>query len=405
MPRLALIALMLGLTVAGCGNNKPVTAAAKPLATSSATATAKTSIPNSGPLVNRGRDWSTLLHSASHYGAALAAGPRTATLRWQRNLGGAISAGPVTAGAVAYVASSTGVLHAIDVRTGKDSWTFNGGGTYGYEDLSTSASVLANGEILWPGPHDHLFALTPQGHLLWTVTVSGTPLTPVVDPAQHLLVLATSTGVLSGYRLGAGASQPKALWSHTLAKASFGNPALAANGTTYETAGDSLFAVTSTGHILWQVQTSDQVEVSAAVTTDGTITFNSDNRYEFGIAPDGTILWRYPMYSLSYSSPITLTGNQVLDGDSSGVVFALKGATGQRIAKVQANGSLWTSVAVDSRGDMYFATRTGLIDGFSATGTKLFALQTSTKFDSYPAIAADGTLLVGGGDGILRAFG
>lgn len=110
-------------------------------------------------------------------------------------------------------------------------------------------------------------------------------------------------GNLSGYRL-AGDAVPTRLWTHKLAKISFGSPALAANGTAYQTAGSSLFAVAANGRMLWQVTTTRLVEVSAAVGSDGTIVFGSDDRFEYGIAPDGTIRWAHPIGNLTYSSPL-----------------------------------------------------------------------------------------------------
>jgi hypothetical protein len=52
-----------------------------------------------------------------------------------------------------------------------------------------------------------------------------------------------------------------------------------------------------------------------------------------------------------------------------------------------------------------FASRTGEIYGFAASGRKLFTIAAGATFDSYPAISGGGTLLVGGDDGVLRAIG
>jgi hypothetical protein len=60
---------------------------------------------------------------------------------------------------------------------------------------------------------------------------------------------------------------------------------------------------------------------------------------------------------------------------------------------------------VDRRRDVYFATRHGDLYGFAAAGRRLFRYHLPTTFDSYPALAGDGTLLVGDDDGELLAFG
>ena len=326
-----------------------------------------------------------------------------ARIRWTRRLEGPIVPGPVSVGGVAYVASNAGVLHAIDIASGKDRWSFNGGGAYG-SDLSTAPTVLADGLILWPGPRDRLYALTPQGKLRWTVPTSRDPLTPAVDQAHRLLVLSDIKGQLSGYRLGDGDSAPTRVWSLTLASPSFGNPALGSDDTTYETAGNSLYAVAADGRLRWQVHTPAEVEVSAALSEDGVVVFGSNDSTEYGVALDGKVRWRHAIGNYTYSSPLTLADHRVVFGNHSGEMTFLDTRDGHPISRDRARGQIWTSAAVDVRGDAYFATRSGGIYGFTRDGRALFTLQTKTTFAGYPSIAADGTLLIGGGDGVLRAI-
>ncbi len=342
--------------------------------------------------------------SASHFGQAKVAGPTAARIRWTRHLEGPIVPGPVSVGGVAYVASNAGILHAIEVSSGKDLWSFDGGGAYG-SDLSTAPTVLADGLILWPGPRNRLFALTAKGRLRWTISTPGDPLTPAVDEVRRTLVLSDTTGRLSRYRLGNGDSEPKRLWSLALASPSFGNPALGSDGTTYETAGDSLYAVAADGHLRWKVDTPAQVEVSAAISDDGVIVFGANDSTEYGVSFDGKVRWRHPIGNYTYSSPLTLAAHRVIFGNHSGEMTVLDTRNGRLSSRDRARGQIWTSAAVDAHGDAYFASRTGGIYGFTKDGRMLFNLKTSTTFASYPSIAADGTLLVGGDDGVLRAIG
>lgn len=379
--------------LAGCGN----------AATSPRSTVQRITVRGSQPTVAAGPDWPTLLHSPAHFGAATVTGPSTATVRWQRRLEGAIVPGPVTLGEIAYVASNGGVLHALDIRSGKDRWTSDGGGSYG-SDLSTAPALLRNGLILWPGPRQRVFALTPQGKLRWTLSLAADPLTPTIDSARHLLVIADTAGGLSAYRLTPGDAALIHLWSRSLAATSYGNPALANNGTIYETAGNSLFAVSTEGRVLWQVKTPSQVEVSAAVADDGTVVFGSNDSREYGVSPTGQIRWRYPIGNYTYSSPLTLAGHRVVSGNHSGDVSILDTHDGHLISRAHGGGQLWTAAAVDARGDLYFASRTGGIYAFAADGRRLFSLHTTATFDSYPAIAGDGTLLIGDDAGLLRAI-
>jgi outer membrane protein assembly factor BamB len=311
----------------------------------------------------------------------------------------------VTGSGVAYVAANDGILHAIDVRSGRDRWTFRGGGTYGTGDLSTSALILPSGEVLWPGPRDRLFALSRAGKLLWTIADDSELLTPVVDQASHLLVLADVSGHISGYRLASPTHRPRRVWSRRLTTAaSYGNPVVAANGTIYQTSGDCLFAIGPSGRIHWSVTTPAAVEVSPAVAVNGIVVFGSNTRYEYGVDPDGHVRWKERIGNYTYSSPVTLAGRRVAFGNHSGQMTILDTDTGHVIRRDTGAGELWTSAAVDSRGDLYFASRTGHIYGFEPGGRQLFDLDAGGKFDSYPALAPDGTLLIGDDNGTLFAL-
>jgi outer membrane protein assembly factor BamB len=392
--RLALAAAALTVAVGlfGCGSSSGDTSAGPSRPSAAA--------PVAGPPTG----WTALLDGPSHFGASRSVGPASAHVRWRRALGAPIVAGPVvSASGTAYVAADDGVLHAIDVRTGRDHWTFNGGGSYG-TDLSTSALILRSGEILWPGPRHRLFALTPAGKLLWTLTGDGELLTPVVDRVAQLLVVADTDGQVSGYRLGSRTLQPRRVWSRRLTSMSFGNPVVAADGTIYQTSGDCLFALSPSGHVRWSVTTPAAVEVSPAVAVNGIVVFGSDTRYEYGVDPDGQVRWKEKIGNFTYSSPLTLPGRRVVFGNHSGQMTILDTDTGQVIRRDTGAGQLWTAAAVDAHGDLYFASRTGHIYGFRASGQQLFDLDAGGQFDSYPALASDGTLLVGDVDGTLFAL-
>lgn len=393
-PRAAAIALVIvgSISLAGCGSgsHRPPPDPSRPSL--------------AGPLAAPGMGWTSLLHGPSHYGASAAVGPTVAQLRWHRAFGAPIVAGPVvTASGTAYVAADNGVLHAVAVASGRDRWTFDGGGSYG-SDLSTSALILPSGEILWPGPRRRLFALSSAGKLMWTLTGDAELLTPVVERRAHLLIVADESGRVSGYRLGSSTRTPQLVWSRRLAKTSFGNPVVAADGTIYETAGDRLFALNPAGHVRWSVTTPSAVEVSPAVAVNGIVVFGSNNREEYGVDPDGHVRWTEKIGNFTYSSPVTLPGRRVAFGNHSGQMTILDTDTGRVIRRDAGAGQLWTSAAVDAQGDVYFASRAGHIYGFGSTGRRLFDFDAGGQFDSYPAIAPDGTLLVGDDDGTLFAL-
>jgi outer membrane protein assembly factor BamB len=387
-----LTAIAAAVTLAGCGSTGHADPPAKPSQPSPA-----------APLTANHAAWSAFLAGASHYGTVASTGPQTGHIRWQRRLGAPIVAGPVvTDGGIAYVAANNGILHAIEVSTGRDRWTFNGHAPSG-SDLSTGPLILPSGDLLWPGPRHQVYAITSSGRVLWTLPARAEPTTPLLDPTGHVLVIADMSGHLAGYRLTNDERLPRLLWSRKLAQGSYGSPVVAADGTIYQTAGNDLFALTPAGHVEWTVNTPQQVEVSPAIATNGIVVFGSDNEREYGIDPNGHIRWTDRIGYYTYSSPLAIPVRRVLFGNHDGQMTVLNSDTGRVIHRDQATGELWTAATVDAQGDVYFASRKGGIYGFTAGGRRLFDLPTGSQFDSYPGLAPDGTLLIGAVNGTLYA--
>lgn len=105
---------------------------------------------------------------------------RTATgdLRWQMSGVVAVNAAPVIVNGVAYVASATGDVVALDVATGLRRWTrslVDGGFDWAY--AITAAPAYADGRLYVPTQWNALVALdATTGAELWRATTPGGPL-------------------------------------------------------------------------------------------------------------------------------------------------------------------------------------------------------------------------------------
>jgi hypothetical protein len=65
---------------------------------------------------------------------------------------------------------------------------------------------------------------------------------------------------------------------------------------------------------------------------------------------------------------------------------------------------VWTAPLVDGSHRTYLGARHGHIHGFAPDGHQLFDLDVGATVDSYPALTADGALIVGVTDGRLLAI-
>ena len=398
---LVLATLLVGVAlIAGCGSGDSASSAATPEGTAPPISQASASYAQ----------WAGALRDPRHTSTATGKGPTSGEIRWKRKLEGPVVPGPAIAkDGTIYEASNGGVLHAFD-PDGAELWSFDGGSPYG-SDLSTTPAITGDGTILWPGP-GALFALNPNGELLWTQRFNSQPLSPLLgDDSGSLVYVMDSGGELNALQVAPRG--PSLLWSTEIGSVSYSSPALGDDGTVYVGADQSLFAVGADGHVAWSFETDDLVEVSPAVTPDGTVVIGSNDAMVYGVHPDGSQKWAHDLGEITYSSPAAAPGGVVYIGDHSGAVSALDASDGETINRYAGQGrsedqlsvGVWTAPLIDRDGNIYFGTRLGHVYGFDASGEQLFDVQTGGTVDSYPALSADGTLLIGSEDGYLYAIG
>lgn len=355
--------------------------------------------------------WPQALHDAQHSSASTAVGPTTGRIRWRRTLEGNVTPGPVVAAdGTIYAASNAGVLHALDPATGEDLWTVDGEGGYGL-DLSTSPAVLPDGVVLWPGPHNTLYAVSARGDVLWRLELDGAVTSPAVE-TDGIAVVGDSTGRL--LLLHPDANGPGATWDVDLDEQTYGSPVIAVDGrTVYQSVLSGVVAVRD-GGVLWRSEApSEIVEVSAALGPDGTVVVGTNDPYQYGLDPtDGDVRWRFRRDFWTYSSPSVTSDGIVYFGDHDNRVTGLDVASGELVFRFSGSREnvnpggigIWTSVVVDAHHSAYVGTREGLVYGVDRDGELMWELRAGTTVDSYPALTADGALVIGTADGELLAI-
>ena len=349
--------------------------------------------------------WPMALHDPLHTATASATGPTTGHLAWTRNLGANVTPGPVIgADGTIYVATNAGVLHALDPSTGADKWTFDGGGPSGASgDLSISPLVLASGDVLWPGSAATLFLLSSQGQLLWKHQFGGAVTSPTV--AGTAVYVQTVTGDLA--KLDVSGATPTLRWTTSLGAVSFASPVIAPNGEVVTTVDDRLVVVADRGgrpSVVWTRRFHGAVEVSAAVGADGTIVVGTNDPFEYAFTSTGAFKWKVRRNTQSYSSPSVSPDGLSYFGGNSGHLQVVRTSSGRPVVTDHGLQGLWGAQVVDARGDVYFGTIGSHVYGYTATGRLLFDVPVAGAVDSYPAMTASGTLVLGDEDGNVYAF-
>lgn len=309
-------------------------------------------------------------------------------------------------------ASNAGVLHALDPATGRDRWTYDAGSPYG-SDLSTTPAVLHDGTVLWPGPGNALVALDRAGRLLWREQLDGFVLSPAVADRNRVYV-ATSAGTVTAWDV-VGAQRHRA-WTYRLGDTSYSSPAVAPDGTVLVASGRTVVALVDRGSsatVRWRYRARDTVEVSLGVGDDGTVVVGTNNDDEIGLRPGGSVRWRFHKGDWSYSSPVVRDGRAYF-GDHLGYLDVVDARTGRQLQRdlgiPRAQGTtsdgtgVWTAPLVDAAGSVFFGTAAGHVYGFGADGRRLWDLDTGAVVASYPALTADGTLVIGSSSGTVYAL-
>ncbi|MDP9117823.1 MAG: PQQ-binding-like beta-propeller repeat protein [Actinomycetota bacterium] len=304
-------------------------------------------------------------------------------------------------------ATNAGMLHALDPATGRDRWTFDGHEAYG-SDLSTSAAVLTDGTILWPGPHDTLYALTRMGALLWRQQLSGQVLSPAVAGSNRVYV-ADQSGHLSAFEITPGAH--RLVWTVDVGGTDYSSPSVGPDGTIYTGADHDLVAVRDLGQsaaVRWRFDAEQVVEVSNGVAPDGTVVLGTNNGREYGVRPDGAVAWSFPIGDNTYSSAVVRPDGTAYFGDNSGRLREINQAgsvTHEIVPLGPKKESIWTSAVVDAAGNAYWGSTSANVYGYDSGGKQLFTISVDGSVDSYPALGSDGTLYVGTVAGTLYAIG
>jgi outer membrane protein assembly factor BamB len=366
-------------------------------------------VPAAVPGTTTWAPWPSELHDARHSGSATTTGPTTGKIRWRRHLAGGVTEGAaVGADGTIYIASDAGILHAIDPSTGKDRWTYDAHATT-KTDLSVSPLVLPDGSILYPTPTARLDALSPSGRLLWTQSLPGTPTSPVTANGKRVYV-GEDSGAVSAIDIRPGGGH-KLAWTVKTGAQSYASVVTNGAGRVYTTSGSSLVAIDdhgATADIAWRADPNDgQVEVSPGLAPDGTVVLGTDGATEWGYHPDGKLAWHAGSRAETYSSPAVTNSGLAYVGDHKSRVHVYDVSTGTEVATYQIAPPtlIWSSNVVDKDYRVYFAGQNGHVYGVSPAGVVLFDVNLGAPVDAYPALTADGALIIGASNGTLVAIG
>jgi hypothetical protein len=124
----------------------------------------------------------------------------------------------------------------------------------------------------------------------------------------------------------------------------------------------------------------------------------------YALKPNGALMWRTELGTESYSSS-SVSGALAYYGDNSGALHVVWERNGGLVAIDHGAKGLWAAQAIDGKSDIYFGPQGRHIYGFGPHGGKLFDITATGPIDSYPALMANGDLIIGDQSGTMYAIG
>ena len=282
--------------------------------------------------------------------------------------------------------------------------------------VQSSPAIDADGTVYFGADDDNLYALNPQdGSLKWSFATGGAIETPPTIAADGTVYFGSDDNRLYAVSPPADASQSGVeKWHYDTGEVfdDHSSVSIAADGTLYFGSRDYLlYALDPNGSEQWSYPTGSSIMAAPAISSTGTIYFGSGDKLIYAINPpsgsanEPSLLWSYDTGSfLTWTSPAIGANGTVYNGSWNKTLFALNSDIPSLQWSYEANDDVQTSPAIAADGTVYFGSKDDYLYARKSDGTEQWSYQTGGNIDSSPAIGADGTVYFGSDDNHVYAL-
>ena len=317
------------------------------------------------------------------------------TVLWKFNTQGSIYSSPaIGPDGCVYIGSNNG-LYAIS-KNGSEKWRFSGN-TYSTPAIDTDNN-------LYMGSGKLLYSINKKGKKNWEYKVGGWIYTSSPAIGNDGTIYIGSSG--DNKKLHAINPNGSKKWEFDVGDFIEFSPVVGIDGTVYVGSGDtvaSLFAVNPDGSRRWSYKVKNQhVSSSAAVDFDGTIYFQSRDRYTYAVSPNGHTKWEIESGNGAATPSIGSDGTiYIIDRTKLGAITK-KGQLKWEF-KFSAPGASVSSPAVGNDGTIYVGSEEGSLYAVKSDGSLKWSVKTGDNIMSSPVIGDNGMVYVGSYDNSLYA--
>ncbi|MCZ3365336.1 MULTISPECIES: PKD domain-containing protein [Methanobacterium] len=264
--------------------------------------------------------------------------------------------------------STVGTVYALSSK-GTLKWTYHTAGSiYG-----SSAAIGSDGTIYIADYNGALYAINPDGTQKWIYKLlfssyknatiknsSGTTyyVTPSIGADGTIYVESQNNlsynldgycGSLPRFTLFVINPDGTLKWTYNTTEELYGAPAISSDGTIYIIGASKLYAISSSGELLWtysigEVATNEVV--SATIGHDGTIYVGSSAGI-YALTPNGSLKWNYAAGSIC-ASPVISSDGTLYVGTINGTLYAFKNIGANFVTKTSSKTVKFTDKSTGS---------------------------------------------------------
>ncbi len=346
-------------------------------------------------------DWPMHRGNPQLQGIAESAAPAKAELAWTFNGGKPVKAAAAIAQGRVFFGDDDGMIHALELATGKEAWTFkteagieatplvlDGVVFLGSSDANVYALDGATGKLKWKyETGDKVlgganYAKSPKGDATWLLVGS-------YDSSLHCIDAATG----------------KAVWTHSTDNYINGTPALLPTGEVLFGGCDSYIHVLrlEDGAEVRQIESEAYIASSVAVRDGMGYVGNYGNLVIAFDPKSGEVKWKYRDRNFPYFSSAAVTADRVIIGGRDKRLHCLDRATGKAVWTFQTRGQVESSPVVCGDAIVVGSEDGRLYCVNLADGQERWAYEIGAAVTASPAVS-DGFIVVGAEDGNIYAF-
>ena len=311
----------------------------------------------------------------------------------------------VSEGTATITATSQGVTGSMPV-TVRDRAELTWSVAVGMGFIDAGVAVGGNGTTYigineWGAPRSRLFAVLPEGAVLWSVELPGHVRSIPAIGDDGTLYIGSQAGHLFAVDPG-GSIQ----WMLEGLDPIRSSPAIGPDGTIYVAGGHHVYAVDPQGAIQWAYERERDETVffmsSPAIATDGTIYLGGEDGLLFAFDPDGSLRWTFRTGDRIRSSPSIGVDGTIYFGSHDGRLYAVSPDGTERWSVHLDERGIVSSPSIGPDGTIYVLAN-GVV-AIDPSGSSRWNYGSGGRSSATPILGVDGTVYVGFAGGVTAAL-